>query len=648
MCFLTSVQMDWYERQQDRLRNMLEIPSSELGDPESDFSDIEEEDLIINAEDDSDSEMFRPENPPVEMDVDEEIANNVEPVPEPRNEAIDLSLNQQDDLDLRPNVPQNERMLINPTYIGRNKPIATVWSNTPQPRPGRIRSHNIVTQLPGPKRQARQARSELECWNLFLPETILEKLVHYTNIKIRQVQPNYARVRDARQTDISEMKALLGLLYLAGVSISAKQNVLDLWKKDGLGVEIFSLIMGVNRFRFLLQNLRFDDVDSEDRQQRKDVDRLYCFREFFEDFSRRCKENYSHSAYVTIDEMLPNFRGKCSFRVYMPKKPGKFGIKVWAVTDSKTFYTSSLEVYISKQHRGPFWVSTSTRDVVNRIVSHIEGTGRNITCDNFFTSLPLAEDLLQKKLTLVGTIRKNKSAIPYELITDDKENRRPTKSSMFAFTLNETLVSYKATEKKFVLLLSTLHEDDEIDEASGDDFKPSIITFYNKNKCGVDVSDAMQKEYSVSRISNRWPLTLFFFELNVGAINAFVIWKANNIQDNENYRPSRKGFLEKLGRGLIYEQAQRRVAENYPISRLMKDRLTQIFKFQRARQDPQAAPVQRGPYRICGICPRRKNRKTTVICNNCNVPICKEHTRPSCTNCAEREQEPAENYDDED
>lgn len=314
MCFLTSVQMDWYERQQDRLRNMLEIPStSELGDPESDFSDIEEEDLIINAEDDSDSEMFRPENPPVEMDVDEEIANNVEPVPEPRNEAIDLSLNQQDDLDLRPNVPQNERMLINPTYIGRNKPIATVWSNTPQPRPGRIRSHNIVTQLPGPKRQARQARSELECWNLFLPETILEKLVHYTNIKIRQVQPNYARVRDARQTDISEMKALLGLLYLAGVSISAKQNALDLWKKDGLGVEIFSLIMGVNRFRFLLQNLRFDDVDSEDRQQRKDVDRLYCFREFFEDFSRRCKENYSHSAYVTVDEMLPNFRGKCSF-----------------------------------------------------------------------------------------------------------------------------------------------------------------------------------------------------------------------------------------------------------------------------------------------------------------------------------------------
>lgn len=128
----------------------------------------------------------------------------------------------------------------------------------------------------------------------------------------------------------------------------------------------------------------------------------------------------------------------------------------------------------------------------------------------FFTSLPLAEDLLQKKLTLVGTIRKNKSAIPYELITDDKENRRPTKSSMFAFTLNETLVSYKATEKKFVLLLSTLHEDDEIDEASGDDFKPSIITFYNKNKCGVDVSDAMQKEYSVSRISNCWPLNPIF------------------------------------------------------------------------------------------------------------------------------------------
>ena len=39
---------------------------------------------------------------------------------------------------------------------------------------------------------------------------------------------------------------------------------------------------------------------------------------------------------------------------------------------------------------------------------HIKGKGYNICCDNFFTSLPLAEKLQQAKLSLVGTIRKNR------------------------------------------------------------------------------------------------------------------------------------------------------------------------------------------------------------------------------------------------
>ena len=49
---------------------------------------------------------------------------------------------------------------------------------------------------------------------------------------------------------------------------------------------------------------------------------------------------------------------------------------------------------------------------VKDLVKEIEHSGRNITCDNFFTSIQLARDLLKKKLTLVGTIRKNKPELP--------------------------------------------------------------------------------------------------------------------------------------------------------------------------------------------------------------------------------------------
>uniref|UniRef100_A0A1B6CG24 PiggyBac transposable element-derived protein domain-containing protein n=1 Tax=Clastoptera arizonana TaxID=38151 RepID=A0A1B6CG24_9HEMI len=147
---------------------------------------------------------------------------------------------------------------------------------------------------------------------------------------------------------------------------SGHQNVFDLWRTDGLGGEIFRLSMSCKRFKFLLRNRSFDDREIEGRRQRKSLDKFYCMRETFYEFVRLCKENYSHSEYVTIDEMLPNFRGKSSFRVYMPNKPGKFGIKVWAMSDSKTFYTSNMEVFISKQKQGPYELNNSTRSIVNR------------------------------------------------------------------------------------------------------------------------------------------------------------------------------------------------------------------------------------------------------------------------------------------
>lgn len=180
---------------------------------------------------------------------------------------------------------------------------------------------------------------------------------------------------------------------------------------------MFRLVMSVNRFKFLQQVLRFDDTSDPNRQDRKNIEKLYCVRELFEQFVLNCKQNYSHSSYFTVDEMLPNLKGRCSFRVFMPQKPG---LKVWACTDAKRFYTSNMEIFVGNQSAGPYHVSNAMPAVVLRIVSHIENSGRNITCDNLFTSVPLAESILQKKLTMVGTMRKNKGEIPPLFVTKDK------------------------------------------------------------------------------------------------------------------------------------------------------------------------------------------------------------------------------------
>ena len=64
--------------------------------------------------------------------------------------------------------------------------------------------------------------------------------------------------------------------------------------------------------------------------------------------------------------------------------------------------------------------------------------------DNYFTDMMLATTLLQNGLTLIGTVRKNKTIIPPSCLPP---RSREEKSSIFAFQLKSTLVSYVPKKK---------------------------------------------------------------------------------------------------------------------------------------------------------------------------------------------------------
>ena len=72
------------------------------------------------------------------------------------------------------------------------------------------------------------------------------------------------------------------------------------------------------------------------------------------------------------------------------------------------------------------------------LIENIENSGRNITCDNFFTNLSLAQKLLQKKLTLVEKMRKNKPELPTEFTVVKGRN---VKSKVFGFQQDATTAS---------------------------------------------------------------------------------------------------------------------------------------------------------------------------------------------------------------
>jgi hypothetical protein len=160
--------------------------------------------------------------------------------------------------------------------------------------------------------------------------------------------------------------------------------------------------------------------------------------------------------------------------------------------------------------------------------------------DNFFTSIPLAKQLGAQKITLIGTLRKNKPEIPVEFLAN--KNRR-VGSTMFAFNDNLTLVSYVPKINKAVLLLSSKHHDHKVDSTNE---KPHTIFDYNKTKGAVDTVDQMCHKYSARRGTKRWPLCVFYNMIDIAALNALIIWKEKNSDWNKNKRYKRRLFLEEL------------------------------------------------------------------------------------------------------
>ncbi|CAK1584515.1 unnamed protein product [Parnassius mnemosyne] len=200
-------------------------------------------------------------------------------------------------------------------YRSRN---GTRWNKTPPPS-SRTRSHNILVQQCGPKGNAKNAQSPLSCFELFFDESLLQIIVESTNIYINIAQSKNKRDRDARQTNMMEIRAFIVLLLVIGVNRSGRRNLKDCWDNSrGTGIELVYLTMSLNRFRFLLRTVRFDDVTS--RPRRQSLDKLAAIRDVVEKFISNCKNNYNPSERLTIDEQLVAFRGRCSFIMYMPNK----------------------------------------------------------------------------------------------------------------------------------------------------------------------------------------------------------------------------------------------------------------------------------------------------------------------------------------
>lgn len=494
----------------------------------------------------------------------------------------------------------------------------------------RTRQHNIITQLPGLKTHAKNLGDNphpIDVWNLLFSKDMLDEILEWTNRKIASIRPRYKNPTSyIHDIDSTELNGFIGLLIYSAVFKSGNESVNNLFATDGTGRELFRCTMTKERFLFILHVLRFDNPDDRD-ERKKDVKEAAISKIFYK-FIENSQLCYTVGPSCCVDEMLVPFRGRCSFKMYLPNKPAKYGLKIQCLTDAKTNYLYSAYIYTGKGSDGR---SLSEQDqkrllkptqAVLRLTSPMENSHRNITADNWYSSIELVEELLGKGMTYVGTLKKNKTEIPVCFLPN---RSRKENEALYGYTENITLLSYVPKKSKAVILVSSMHHGPGTDETIN---KPEIIAEYNRTKGGVDTVDQMCSNYSAQRRSRRWPMAIFFALINISAgVNSFILYKAYRETPDTN----RLDFMKVLAKGLVSPLLQRRLDRGHHITEEMKLAIKRILQIQDPLPELQTELLEHR--KTCYICPPRLKRKTRFPCCVCRKPICLSCAQKVCVNC---------------
>jgi hypothetical protein len=252
--------------------------------------------------------------------------------------------------------------------------------------------------------------SLLTLFELFWPFNLLCKIVIETNRYTSQVVDALGNTRGGPkwvQTSVAELKAFLAIHMYMGMR--RQLNIKSYWSKKGslFHCPTISNIMTRDRFMELRRCLHLTNPATYENIQKEDPG-------YVDEIRNACMREWSLGKFVTIEEMMVRYRGSyCSIRQYMPKKPKKWEIKFWVLTDSVSKFIYCFDIYCGKNLEaeiivpGPSVQAGAAYGVVMKLLSGLEGKGHCVVMDNFFCSIPLFRDLEAKGIYATGTVRSN-------------------------------------------------------------------------------------------------------------------------------------------------------------------------------------------------------------------------------------------------
>ncbi len=429
---------------------------------------------------------------------------------------------------------------------------SNVWSEIESESDGEFwEDHGIIEQVTLTFEDG--TINPIDCYRHFITDEVISLMVRETNRYVEQYLLTHKpskRSKNLQWEPITneEMLKFLGIVIEMGLVQMPKLDYY--WSKSQLyGSKIIQNTISRDKFELLLKFLHFSNNNEKDASE----DRLVKLNPLLNLLKARFKSVYIPGSVVTIDETMVPWRGRLSFRQYVPGKAHKYGVKMFKVADMNG-YTWDFMIYTGKQN--PTTSLGHSQTVTMQLSEDLFGCYRTVVADNFFTSIALAKRLLENDTYLIGTLRCNRVGSGKKVI-----QKQLKKGEIYGLQNSDGIKLIRWKDKREVLMISTKpsHTTTLVDigktTPSGERImKPQVVLDYNKGRQGTDLSDQLSAYYTCLRRSVKWYRKVAF-ELIFGTsiVNSYLIYKENYTTSNITILQFRESLVRSLLLGVPSE-----------------------------------------------------------------------------------------------
>lgn len=207
---------------------------------------------------------------------------------------------------------------------------------------------------------------------------------------------------------MDDLKAYFSIIIL--ISITKTTDYKEIWGNKFPICKNINIIMGRNKFQWINRDLHAND------NTEKNNDPLYKFRKVLEILNENMQMMYLPETFLSLEETITPFKGRRDLKVYAPKKPKRFGIKGYMLSEATSGYCVKFLIFPGRNdnENNIRKETNNTYNLFKQMLTNFKNCNRKyiIFFYSYYSSFKNLMFLHKNGFGFVASIRKNRKHFP--------------------------------------------------------------------------------------------------------------------------------------------------------------------------------------------------------------------------------------------